>query len=504
MALTAQPPAPAGWSRWPQHHPNGEYQDVMMDPNIMPYDSRPATSAPLQRPLVAHNFFPTPPYTHASIPPMSAPQYLPGLPPVTYGGYASFTTSPILGSPFKHEQYHERPQLRVISPVSEGGRGFRQPRDSSSPSVKSEPRAMSVSSQHSASPASPRGAQEVVFNTKVDALMKAIQSKNELDEARELCKAEPEPVVQNRDMRMDMLSQRPLPPVPQQRHQVPQAVASPSTTQLRNSKLKTKRYACEFPDCGKFFSQKTHLDTHTRSHTGEEPYVCSFGCGKRFTQLGNQKIHERRHTGEKPYKCTICDKRFTQHGTLMAHRISHTKAKPFACKLDNCNKKFTQRGNLKSHQNKFHSTTLEALINKFATVKPSEVSDEDKELWAYFADLYKNSNKGIKGRGKHHKVKLLPQLSATSSMLPHSHAPPYHGLPQILNTPQPFYQSLPPHGMFNIASYGRGRTHHYSNGRDSQYDMFETEDDSVTGSGASSTAYEDDHHREMAFSDRMY
>jgi hypothetical protein len=28
----------------------------------------------------------------------------------------------------------------------------------------------------------------------------------------------------------------------------------------------------------------------------------------------------------------------------------------------------------------------------------------DKELWEYFADPYKNSNKGIKGRGKDHKV----------------------------------------------------------------------------------------------------
>ena len=26
--------------------------------------------------------------------------------------------------------------------------------------------------------------------------------------------------------------------------------------------------------------------------------------------------------------------------------------------------------------------------------------DEDKELWEYFSTLYKNSNKGIKGRGK--------------------------------------------------------------------------------------------------------
>ena len=32
------------------------------------------------------------------------------------------------------------------------------------------------------------------------------------------------------------------------------------------------------------------------------------------------------------------------------------------------------------------------------------VSSADKELWEYFATLYKNSNKGIKGRGKDRRI----------------------------------------------------------------------------------------------------
>ncbi len=32
------------------------------------------------------------------------------------------------------------------------------------------------------------------------------------------------------------------------------------------------------------------------------------------------------------------------------------------------------------------------------------VSATDKELWEYFATLYKNSNKGIKGRGKDRRI----------------------------------------------------------------------------------------------------
>jgi hypothetical protein len=32
------------------------------------------------------------------------------------------------------------------------------------------------------------------------------------------------------------------------------------------------------------------------------------------------------------------------------------------------------------------------------------VSTADTELWQYFSTLYKNSNKGIKGRGKNRKI----------------------------------------------------------------------------------------------------
>ena len=36
-----------------------------------------------------------------------------------------------------------------------------------------------------------------------------------------------------------------------------------------------------------------------------------------------------------------------------------------------------------------------------------EVSESDRELWEYFSTLYKNSNKGIKGRGKDRRIKPL-------------------------------------------------------------------------------------------------
>lgn len=71
----------------------------------------------------------------------------------------------------------------------------------------------------------------------------------------------------------------------------------------------------------------------------------------------------------------------------------------------------------KSHQNKFHAATLRYLTQKFANISPGDwVSREDKELWEYFASLYKNSNKGIKGRGKDRRISAVSGSGAMHSM----------------------------------------------------------------------------------------
>ncbi|SGZ38177.1 uncharacterized protein HGUI_00377 [Hanseniaspora guilliermondii] len=158
-----------------------------------------------------------------------------------------------------------------------------------------------------------------------------------------------------------------------------------------------KMYVCKY--CKKQFSQTTHLEVHVRSHVGLKPYKCEH-CGKSFTQGGNLRTHVRLHTGEQPFQCEICSKRFSRKGNLQAHMLTHDKSKPFPCKLDNCEKSFTQLGNLKSHQNKFHSTTLNNLTLKLAEGLNGHESEEELRALDYLGNLYKNSNRGIKGRGK--------------------------------------------------------------------------------------------------------
>jgi DNA-directed RNA polymerase subunit RPC12/RpoP len=160
-----------------------------------------------------------------------------------------------------------------------------------------------------------------------------------------------------------------------------------------------KQHECSY--CHKTFTQSTHLEVHVRSHIGFKPFVCAF-CGKRFTQGGNLRTHERLHTGEKPYRCGTCGRQFSRKGNLAAHHLTHGDLRPFECKLDGCNKAFTQLGNLKAHQNRFHLNTLNELTKKLAELDPtdSDIKPEERELLNYFATLYKNSNRGIKGRGK--------------------------------------------------------------------------------------------------------
>ncbi|KAK2061356.1 hypothetical protein LY76DRAFT_603369 [Colletotrichum caudatum] len=55
----------------------------------------------------------------------------------------------------------------------------------------------------------------------------------------------------------------------------------------------------------------------------------------------------------------------------------------------------------RNHQNKYHEKTLMEMTDWIVSISDIEALSEDqRKMYWYFANLYNNSNKGIKGRGK--------------------------------------------------------------------------------------------------------
>ncbi|TKA31107.1 hypothetical protein B0A50_02076 [Salinomyces thailandicus] len=297
----------------------------------------------------------------------------------------------------------------------------------SEPWIKAEadsPTLFPLQTTSASSPASsslsetPPDTKPVVFTTDIDTLLKTIQSKS--------------------PTRPD---QQPPPTSNQQNPQPRKRETALTTTSTTTTQPKTKTptlHTCPHPPCTATFAQKTHLTIHTRTHTGLKPYPCPDPtCTQTFSQRGNLKTHIRRHTGERPYECEVCGKRFAQRGNVRAHAVVHSEGlKPFVCRLDGCGnlssscsssssspssshghgstpsdgggvisgqegRRFTQLGNLKAHQNRFHGATIRRLRERFEGLRAGDtVGVWEKEMWEYFGGLYRNCNRGIKGRGR--------------------------------------------------------------------------------------------------------
>lgn len=84
-----------------------------------------------------------------------------------------------------------------------------------------------------------------------------------------------------------------------------------------------KKWVCNFKNCGKTFSVRSHLDTHKVTHTGEKRYICNI-CGGRFTQSSSLRNHRIAiHTKEYPHNCSICKKGFLLPSQLKKHRLGY-------------------------------------------------------------------------------------------------------------------------------------------------------------------------------------
>ncbi|KAG7424325.1 Asparagine-rich zinc finger protein AZF1 [Fusarium oxysporum f. sp. raphani] len=445
MALPAQSSDAPNWGRWGQQLP-GDYT-MTASSHMLPFDSRATTTGPLQRPVMAP-YMVQPPYSSGPVNSLTAPHYqVPN--PYQFGGYQGPPTPPHHSTPFKIEYNDRRPMGhdnhygQVPSYPWEIKYTYAEQAPSPAPShsqastVKSLGTNPTAGSKIITSNETLNPGDQINFETEVDELMKAIQRKV--------------------DVQVDTV-QQPLTPG---RSPVSEgSFESQGTPGPMDNKTARKRYRCDGPNCQKSFGHKANLELHSRAHTGIKPYNCDYpGCDLTFSQLGNLKTHKRRHTGERPFACDKCDRHFAQRGNLRAHLQTHQGLKPFICVLDDCNKTFSQLGNMKTHQNNFHKKTLKKLTKRFAKIIASgeEVCEADRELFEYFATHYKNSNKGIKGRGKGHKV-AGPKTNAPQS--PHANIVTtvrQYPLPQIASTPANPH-GLPMSGSLASYSVSRGQT----------------------------------------------
>uniref|UniRef100_A0A8D2CTV7 Zinc finger protein 692 n=1 Tax=Sciurus vulgaris TaxID=55149 RepID=A0A8D2CTV7_SCIVU len=119
-----------------------------------------------------------------------------------------------------------------------------------------------------------------------------------------------------------------------------------------------KSFCCPEPACGKSFNFKKHLKEHVKLHSDTRDYICEF-CARSFRTSSNLVIHRRIHTGEKPLQCEICGFTCRQKASLNWHRRKHAETAAtlrFPCEF--CGKRFEKPDSVAAHCSKSHPALL--------------------------------------------------------------------------------------------------------------------------------------------------
>merc|ERR1719309_435277 len=149
-----------------------------------------------------------------------------------------------------------------------------------------------------------------------------------------------------------------------------------------NIHLGLRPYTCL--ECGKGFTQPTHLKVHQRTHDGSRPYMCSV-CGKTFAIASNMRkhlaIHDRENIDD-PHEvaegheipnasesstysvpdfvpmtnhpCRHCQVTFSTKRDLLTHLAGHAEINPFHCLVPGCDARFPSQKKLAIHERKLH------------------------------------------------------------------------------------------------------------------------------------------------------
>ncbi|CAJ2508029.1 Uu.00g092150.m01.CDS01 [Anthostomella pinea] len=508
MAVTAsqRESETVAWAPWPPYQNHNSGYAVMNHCGLMQYNSQPVATLPPPRPALAGNFGMEQHYAMSPVMVMH-PSHYPSQPPF---GYNSYTAPPSALTALPYRQHQEEHLLPRVVPTDDlniqiayqaGTRQSRAEEQSRSPVVKNEPMIPArqygtlASSQEKPSRTvalneAATNTKEATFDTPIDELLKAIQPEVEATESAP--PGAPTSPLQSHDEAMQ----------DSRYHCDPSQEKSVD----RGTRMKAKRFTCPINNCRKRFAQNSHLETHLRSHAGQKPWKCPWpGCNKLSTQHGNHKSHMRRHTGERPFACEMpgCKKKFVQKGGLIAHLNTHTKEKRFYCHLG-CGKDFSQRGNLKTHQNKFHQKEVQEYMRMYNECKRTgvPVPEAHRDKLKYFAETFKNSNKGIAGRGKGNKYPRIdtpPVVRTQFSGQQTCHVQqasftPHHGL--LPAAPFGHYE-MPGTTMMSRRPYG------YEHGYE-QYDTGIDMDQASVSSGTMTPVGTPGPFYEDAFQDRMY